>query len=171
MRTSFQRRRLLGLAAASPFLWLASALKPVAAWAADWPQSLFNMPTSDDALRLMGAQAAQPGKQILIEAPEIADRDDRVTVRVYSAIPATEQITILVDKALRPVVAQFVLTAEAEPDVSVTIKLPNTSTVRALVKAGGKQYSVSKEIKLAMEPCDAPNTGSKPNKATKGKHA
>ncbi|MBV8658158.1 MAG: thiosulfate oxidation carrier protein SoxY [Burkholderiales bacterium] len=171
MRTSFQRRRLLGLAAASPLFWLASALKPVAAWAADWPKSLFDMPTSDGALALLGAQAAQAGKHVLLDAPEIVDRDDRVTVRVYSAIPATEQITILVDKALRPVVAQFVLTAEAEPDVSVTIKLPSTSTVRAVVKAGGKLYTVTKEIKLAMEPCDAPAAGTKPQKPAKGRPA
>ncbi|GAB3260049.1 thiosulfate oxidation carrier protein SoxY [Chitinimonas naiadis] len=140
-------------------------LLPARALAA-WPQALFSAPTSRDAIDALQAGAAEPGRRILLEVPEIADRGDLVPIRVMSTLPATEQITLLVDKALRPVVAQFNLTTDAEPDVSLTIKLPGTSTVRAVVKAGGKLYVVSKEVKLAAEPYVPADQGGKTKKGS-----
>lgn len=150
------RRRSLRFLASAPLVWLTAAIKPIGVFAADWPKALFSVPTSQDAINQLGAKGAEAGKRILLEVPEISDINDRVVVRVMSTLPATEQITILIDKALRPVVAQFNFSPDVEPDVSTIVKLPGTTTVRAIVKAGGKIYSVEKEIKLALEAWDGP---------------
>jgi predicted secreted protein len=141
---------------------------PLRTFAADWPKSLFNAASSDDALNQLNAKAAQKGDAILLQVPDIADRDDRVTVRVWSQLDATDQITILVDRALRPVAAQFNLSADIEPDVSVEIKLPGTTEVTAVVHARNTTYSVKHEIKLAADPYSAA-TPAEPKKA-KSRH-
>jgi sulfur-oxidizing protein SoxY len=157
MKISTSRRRLLRFAGAAPLIWLASALKPVAAFAADWPKALFNAASPLDAIKQLQAQKAEAGTRILLDVPDIVDRNDSVAVRVFSNIPATEQITILVDMALRPVVAQFNLTGDALADVTTLVKLPGSSTIRAVVKAGGSTYVVTREVKLALESgCEGP---------------
>jgi len=168
MNTFDTRRSLLRWTAIAPLAWAAAALAPLRLLAGEWPRALFSAATSRDAIDLLQARGAEAGTRVLLEVPEIADNGSAVRVRVMSTIPATEQITLLVDKALRPVVAQFNLSAEMEADVSTTIKLPGTSTVRAVVKAGDKLYVVTKEIKLAQEPYD---DGQAPKKGHRGSRA
>lgn len=153
---SHTRRSLLRASAALPLAWLAAALEPVRALAADWPIGLFKSPSTQEALKRLQATKAEPGKQILLEVPEVSDRTDSVPVRVMSLVPSTEQITILVDQALRPVVAQFNFSGDAVADVTTYVKLPGVSHVRAVVKAGSSIYVVAHEIKLAQEGCAAP---------------
>jgi predicted secreted protein len=154
MKILESRRKFLRLTSAAPLIWLTAALKPVSAWATDWPKSLFNVASPIDAIKQLQAQKAESGAHILLDVPDIVDRTDSVAVRVMSNIPATEQITILVDMALRPVVAQFNLNGEAEADVTAFVKLPGTSTIRAVVKAAGSTHVVTREIKVAAEGCD-----------------
>jgi predicted secreted protein len=172
MNAPISRRSLFHRVAAAS-LWLLGA--PLRTFAADWPKTLFNAATSDDALTQLNAKATQKGDAILLEIPDIADRDDRVTVRVVSQLDATDQITILVDRALRPVAAQFNLSTDIEPDVSIEIKLPGTTEVTALVHAHNTMYSVKHEIKLAADPYTAatpaaPKKG-KPSHGNKEKQA
>lgn len=155
-KISHSRRGFLRASAALPLVWLASALKPIQAFAAEWPKALFQTATPTDAIKQLQAQKALPGNRILLEVPDIADNTEHVPVRVMTTLPAVEQITIVVDMALRPVVAQFNLAGEAEPDVTTYVKLPAQSTVRAVVKAAGGIYSVSHEVKLAAEPWTGP---------------
>ena len=53
----------------------------------------------------------------------------------------------------REATGMFELTPQSIPEVSVRIKMGESSPVRAVVKAGGKLYSVSKEVKVTIGGC------------------
>ena len=69
------------------------------------------------------------------------------------AIPDTEQIAILVEKNPNTLAADFIIPAGTEPFVSTRVKMGQTSVVHAAVKAGGKWYVASKEIKVTLGGC------------------
>ena len=100
----------------------------------------------------LGAAKPESGDAILLDVPEIADGGARVEVRVASVIPLTDSILIVVDRGARPLVAEFSLSHDMEADVTATVRLPSTATVRALVRADGKLYTVAKEVKVAEVP-------------------
>ena len=131
----------------------AGLLKPGQVLAAEWNKAAFNATTAADAMKGMGAAAAAESKDILIKAPEIAENGAMVQVEVTSKIPGTTSIMILVDKNQNPLIADFELSNGAEPYVSTRIKMANTSPVRVVVKAGGKAYTASKEVKVTVGGC------------------
>ncbi|MBV1774724.1 hypothetical protein KSF73_03235 [Burkholderiaceae bacterium DAT-1] len=143
IRRRFLKATILSVAGA-----IASKMPGFTVLAAEWPSSLFKTQNTDEALNRV-AGAVEYGRRILLDVPDITDTPERVPVRVMSEVPSTESITIVVDRNAFPVAAQFLLTPEIDPDISVDIKIPGTTKVHALVKAGGKFYKVTREIKLA----------------------
>ena len=74
-------------------------------------------------------------------------------VAVTSTLPNTEQIAILVDKNPNALAASFNIPAGTEAFVSTRVKMGQTSNVHAVVKAGGKWYFATKEIKVTLGGC------------------
>ena len=147
-RRNFLKRTTITCSGLFLSLW-----QPISAWAAEWQKKAFEARDSNAALAALGAQAPGPGKQILLEVPEIADDGAHIRVRVMSAIPGTDWIAVLVDKNPAPLAAQFTLTSGTEPDVETNVKLAQTSSVRAVVRAGGKYFAVAKEVKVTVGGC------------------
>lgn len=165
MEKKVTRRNLVRGLVAMPIAWAVLALKPIKAMAGEWPQALFNAPTSQAALGLLQAGTALPGPRILLDVAEIVEDGDRVVVRVMSTLPSTDQITLLADTELKPVLAQFNISPDLEPDITTHIRLSGTGTLRAVVRAGGKIYSVTKEVKVAEMPWTSSTPRSKRKKA------
>ena len=76
-----------------------------------------------------------------------------VPVTVTSKIDGTEQISIVVAGNQTPLAATFNLGATTSGFVSTRIKMGKTSDVTAVVKAGGKLYSTSKNVKVTIGGC------------------
>ena len=76
-----------------------------------------------------------------------------VPIGVTSKLPSTESIAILVEKNPFTLAALFDLPAGTEPTISTRVKMRETSNVYALVKAGGKYFMTSKEIKVTLGGC------------------
>ena len=74
-------------------------------------------------------------------------------VEAISKIPNTTQISFLMDKNPTMLNAQFDLGPDMLPEVSTRLKMAQTSNVIALVKADGKFYTASKEIKVTLGGC------------------
>ena len=70
-----------------------------------------------------------------------------------STIPRTESIAILIEKNPNMLAAIFDIPAGTEPSLSTRVKMAQTSNVYALVKAGGKYFVASKEIKVTLGGC------------------
>jgi sulfur-oxidizing protein SoxY len=131
----------------------AGLLKPGQVLAAEWNKVAFNATTTADAMKGLNAAGATESKDIMIKAPDIAENGAVVPVEVVSKIPGTTSIMIFVDKNQNPLTADFELSNGAEPFVSTRIKMANTSHVRVAVKAGGKAYTASKEVKVTIGGC------------------
>ena len=139
------RRALFGLAALG-------LLKPLAALAA-WNKEAFGAKTADAALKGIGISGAAPTRDVLIEAPEIAENGAVVPIEITSNVPGTTSIAVIADKNPFPLVAQFQFQDGAVPFVKLNIKMGETSEVRAIAQAGGKSYVATKEIKVTIGGC------------------
>jgi sulfur-oxidizing protein SoxY len=145
-----KRRNLLGAAAA---LFVVGLTKPFAALAAAWNNEAFRSKSSADALKNLGAPAAEASNGIVIEAPQIAENGAVVPIEVTSNIPGTASIAVLVDKNPFPLIAKFDFAEGALPFVKVNAKMGETSDVRVVATAGGKHYSATKEVKVTIGGC------------------
>ena len=107
------------------------------------------------ALGLLGVANPVPGKQVLLEVPDIASVGQKVPVRVASMIPGTDWIAILVERNATPLALVKDFTPGIDRSASLNLELTQTSRVRAIVRAGGKYFQVSREVKVATDDCGA----------------
>jgi len=142
-----------GVAGSVVFAISAGLLKSGEALAAAWNTNAFGAKTISDAMSAAGFTGAVESKDIEIKAPEIAENGSVVPVEVTSKIPGTTSMAIFVEKNPTPMVASFDFLAGAEPYISTRIKMGQTSLVRVSVKAGGKTYSTTKEVKVTIGGC------------------
>jgi len=139
---------LLGLLAGTG--WLA----PGEAAAQAWNKAAFEAKTMDEAVKAMGGAAPAQSKDIaFVSTPDIAENGAVVPVGVTSAIPKTESIAILIEKNPNMLAASFDIPAGTDPSISTRVKMGQSSNVYALVKADGKYYVASKEIKVTLGGC------------------
>lgn len=131
----------------------AGLLAPLAALAATWNKEAFGAKTAADALKGIGAGDAAPSRDIVIEAPDIAENGAVVPVEITSNIPGTRSIAVVAEKNPFPLVAQFTFLEGALPFVKVNIKMGETSDVRVIAVANGRQYSATKNIKVTIGGC------------------
>jgi len=127
-------------------------VRPWAAFAA-WNKEAFGAKTADAALKGIGVAGAAPTKDILIDAPEIAENGAVVPIEITSNVPGTTSLAVIADKNPFPLIAQFQFQEGALPFVKLNIKMGETSEVRAIAQAGGKSYVATKEIKVTIGGC------------------
>jgi sulfur-oxidizing protein SoxY len=139
------RRALLGVIAAG-------LLRPWAAFAA-WTTEAFGASSAADALKGIGAAGAAPSKEIVIEAPEIAENGAVVPIEITSRLAGTSSIAVVVDKNPFPLVGKFDFLEGAVPFVKLNVKMGETSDVRVIAQAGGRSYVATKEIKVTIGGC------------------
>lgn len=131
----------------------AGLLTPLAALAATWNKEAFGAKTPAEALKGIGASAATPSNDVIIEAPEIAENGAVVPIEITSQVPGTKSIAVVIDKNPFPLVAKFDFMEGALPYVKVNVKMGETSDVRAVAEANGKHYSATKNIKVTIGGC------------------
>jgi sulfur-oxidizing protein SoxY len=144
-----KRRGLLGALAG---VLVAGLLKPVLALAA-WNKEAFGAKSAAEALKGLGAASPVPSKDIVIEAPEIAENGAVVPVEITSNIPGTTHIAVVIEKNPFPLAARFEFKEGALPFVKLNAKMGETSDVRVVASAGGRHYSAAKEIKVTIGGC------------------
>jgi len=145
--------RILALGSAYVATFAAGWLRPVHLLAAEWNKAAFDAKTLSDAVKSIGATAVSESDKIQLKAPEIAENGAIVPVEITSRIPGTQTIYIIADKNPQPLVAIFDVTSGMEPFISTRIKMGESSKVRALVKAGGKFYVTTQEVKVTIGGC------------------
>ena len=130
-----------------------AALLPLRALAAVWNKPAFEAQQIDAALQGLGAVQVGPSRDIVLIAPDMAENGAIIQIEVESHIPGTEAIAILAEKNPTPLIANFMFSNGAEPYVITRIKMAETAEVRAIVKAGGKYYSVGKKVEVSLGGC------------------
>ena len=128
-------------------------LKPGAVFAATWNSLAFTAKDLTDSLKNAGYDGATENSGIVIKSPDIAENGAVVPISATSSIPGTTSMAIFVDKNPAPMIAYFEVTNGAEPYFSTRIKMAKTSLVRVAVKANGKNYISSREVKVTIGGC------------------
>jgi sulfur-oxidizing protein SoxY len=132
----------------------AGMLKPTGAWAQEWNRGAFEAKDFSAAIKAIGATTTSESKDILLKAPDIAENGAVVPVDVVSNVPNTISIAILVDKNPYPLSSAFDFANGAVPEISVRLKLSQTSNVKAVAKtADGKYFHAMKEVKVTVGGC------------------
>ena len=131
----------------------AGLLTPKAVLAA-WPKAAFESKDAKAALEAsLGSSSTTESGDIKLKAPDIAENGAVVPITVTSNIDGTESISVVVAENGTPLAATFNLGANTAGFVSTRIKMAKTSDVTAVVKAGGKLYSTSKNVKVTIGGC------------------
>jgi sulfur-oxidizing protein SoxY len=143
-----QRRALLRS------LFTAAAVLAVPRWLfAARPDAAFDAADADTAVSDLFDGPVTESDQITLKIPDIAENGAVVPVTVSTSLTDVEAISVVVDNNPTPLAALFELSPQSVPEVSVRIKMGESSAVRAVVKAGGKLYSTSKEVKVTIGGC------------------
>ena len=120
---------------------------------ADWNKAAFDTKTLADVVKAMGGTTPTESKDITITSPDIAENGAVVPFTIASKLGKTETIAVLVEKNPNILAATFSIPDGTEPWVNTRVKMGQTSNVIALVKADGKYYYASKEVKVTLGGC------------------
>jgi sulfur-oxidizing protein SoxY len=120
---------------------------------ASWNKNAFDAKNLNDVVKAMGGASAEKSGDIAITAPDIAENGAVVPIAVSSKLANVESIAILVEKNPSSLAAQFDIPAGTEANVGTRVKMGQSSNVHAVVKAGGKYYVATKEVKVTLGGC------------------
>lgn len=121
---------------------------------AEWNQQAFTSKALDEAMSSLGAHNPEENSVFIrLTVPEIAENGSVVPVAISSSLSNVEQIAIMVDKNPNVLAAVFNIPQGTSPEVTTRVKMAKTSHVVALVKADGKFYRTSKEVKVTAGGC------------------
>ncbi|MDD2883524.1 MAG: thiosulfate oxidation carrier protein SoxY [Dechloromonas sp.] len=150
-----QRRNVLKSGSGAAILGALAAagiIKPGVALA-DWNKAAFEAKSMADTLKALGTEKPAESKDVQVTGPDIAENGAVVPVGVVSTLPNTTMVAILIEKNPNALAASFMLPAGTEANVQTRVKMGQTSNIYALVKADGKFYIATKEIKVTLGGC------------------
>lgn len=113
----------------------------------------FQAKSVPDAMKALGGAAPAESKEIVIVAPDIAENGAVVPISVKSGLPNTQFVALLVEKNPFPLAGAYDILPGADAEVSMRVKMGQSSDVYALVRADGKYYMARKEVKVTLGGC------------------
>lgn len=133
----------------------ASGLSPAYAQnAPGWNKAAFDSKSLADVAKALGATSAPvESKELLLQAPEIAENGNVVRVGAQSNMLNTTLIALVVEKNPNALAAVFDIPAGTDANVSTNIKMGQSSNVYALAKVGDKFFYAVKEVKVTLGGC------------------
>ena len=122
--------------------------------AAEWNRNAFTARSIADALKAHGSSNASESREILINAPEIAENGAKVEVEITSNVPNTRSIALFADKNPMPLCTQIDFTPPALPYARAQIKLAETTRLRVVAKTSdNKTHIAFREVKVTLGGC------------------
>lgn len=119
-----------------------------------WNKTAFEAKSLADVAKALGAASAPvESRDVLLQAPEIADNGSVVRISAQSTMSNTTQISFVVDKNPSALAAVFDIPVGTESSVSTNLKMAQSSNVYALVKAGGQYFFAVREVKVTLGGC------------------
>lgn len=128
-------------------------LGPVTSWAL-WAKHAFFATTAEDAYKsLFGSTELIDSDEVKLKVPKIAENGGAVPISIKTNIKNVESISVVVKDNPQPLTASFHIPAGTIAGVSTRIRLAQSGTVTAIIKADGKLYSKSQEVKVTIGGC------------------
>lgn len=129
------------------------ALAPINLLAAQWNAKAFDETRFADSLKSVGALDLIESGQIQLKTPEIAENGAIVPIHVISKIPNTEKVFVFAEKNPQPLVASFSFVGNVEPFFATRIKMGESAKVHVVVRANGRHYTTSRDVKVTIGGC------------------
>jgi sulfur-oxidizing protein SoxY len=126
---------------------------PFAAANDKYPEDAFKAKSDTDAIKSLYGKTAEPSDKVKLDAPEIAENGAVVPISVSSSLADVTSISILVADNPNALAASYKIPAGTLPSVANRLKMAKTTNVIAIVEAGGKLYSATKEVKVTVGGC------------------
>jgi sulfur-oxidizing protein SoxY len=147
------RRDVLRMTSVLGLAFAGSLFGSLNVFGAEWKAKDFEAKSLEDALKELGVDKYTISSEVSVISAEIAENGAVVPVSVSSAIPNTEYMAILVEKNPNPLSVAFNIPEGTEASFTTRVKMGGTSNVYAVVKADGKWFAASKEIKVTLGGC------------------
>jgi sulfur-oxidizing protein SoxY len=147
----YRRRKLLqqgGLFAALAACGLSGARDARAAE----DELAFGASSLHETLEALGS-VPSAGTQIVLSVPELAENGAVVPITVESLLPHTRDIFIVVEANPNPMVVRFTFPEGTDAWVSTRIKMAESSTVYAIVRAEGRLYAACRDARVTVGGC------------------
>jgi sulfur-oxidizing protein SoxY len=132
------------------------AFGPTPAFAAandKYPEDAFKQKSDADAIKSLYGKTAEPSDKVKMDAPEIAENGAVVPISVTTSLADVTSISILVAENPNALAASYKIPAGTMPSVANRLKMAKTTNVIAIVEAGGKLYSTTKQVKVTVGGC------------------
>jgi sulfur-oxidizing protein SoxY len=118
-----------------------------------YPENAFNQKSEADAVKALYGRTAEPSDEVKLDAPEIAENGAVVPIAVSTTLAGVTSISFLVADNPNALAASYQIPPGTMPSVANRLKMAKTSNVVAIVEAGGKLYSATKEVKVTVGGC------------------
>ncbi len=129
-------------------------LRTNVAIAASRPDEAFLATDADEVLNMVfGTTEAEESADVKIDAPLQAENGAVVPVQVSTTIAGAEMIAVVVKKNPTPLLTLMETTSRTGSYYSLRVKMAGTDKVYAYVKAGGKLYMASQDVRVAVGGC------------------
>jgi sulfur-oxidizing protein SoxY len=119
----------------------------------EYPEDAFNQKSEADAVKALYGRTPEPSDQVKLDAPEIAENGAVVPIAVTTTLADVTSISFLVTDNPNALAASYRIPPGTMPSVANRLKMAKTSNVIAIVEAGGKLYSATKEVKVTVGGC------------------
>ncbi len=129
-------------------------LLPALAAANDkYPEDAFKQKSDADAIKALYGRVHEASDQVKLDAPEIAENGGVVPISVTTTLADVTSISFLVSENPNALAASYQIPPGTMPAVANRLKMAKTTNVIAIVEAGGKLYSATKEVKVTVGGC------------------
>jgi sulfur-oxidizing protein SoxY len=151
-----KRRELVtaGSGAAVLKLALAGGLVPGSAWAQGaWNKEAFDAHTLAECAQALGDSLPTESKDVVLQAPELAENGNEVRMAISSTIPGVTQIALLIEKNPNILAAVFEVPTGTDANFSTNVRMLRSSKVYALARVGDKYVYAVKDVKVTLGGC------------------
>ena len=153
-RTSATRRLILKGAGSVALVGLGFGNVPALAAANDkYPEDAFKQKSDADAIKALYGKTAEASDKVKLDAPEIAENGAVVPIAVTTTLADVSTISFFVSENPNALAASYVIPAGTIPAIANRLKMAKTCKVIAIVEAGGKLYSATREVKVTVGGC------------------
>jgi sulfur-oxidizing protein SoxY len=118
-----------------------------------YPEDAFKQKSDADAIKALYGKTAEASDKVKLDAPEIAENGAVVPIAVTTTLEGVTSISFFVAENPNALAASYVIPQGTMPSVANRLKMQKTSNVIAIVEAGGKLYSATKEVKVTVGGC------------------
>jgi sulfur-oxidizing protein SoxY len=129
-------------------------LLPARAAANDkYPEDAFKQKSDADAIKALYGKSHEASDQVKLDAPEIAENGGVVPISVTTTLADVTSISFFVSENPNALAATYQIPPGTMPAVANRLKMAKTTNVIAIVQAGGKLHSATKEVKVTVGGC------------------